>query len=132
MRPLALALALSAWGCGPDPIDVAGPWSGPHNLIITGGETASGNTGIVVTQRRRELDFHFDGCTVKASADGETRFEPYDFLCVRRVNVGTWTLSQGRGSSIVVSDTAFNLTLRGEAKDGVQTFPFTWTFNGSR
>jgi hypothetical protein len=127
-----LAAAVLLAGCGPDAIDVSGPWSGAHSLIVTGGETAGGQEGIVVTQRGNDLSFHFAGCSVTAEADTAEVFDIYGFDCTRQVNTQMWRLRGGRGSRITASASSFNMTVSGDAESGDTERAFTWTFNGNR
>lgn len=130
--PLILALAAAQLGCGAEPIDISGPWSGAHNLIVTGSETASGSEGVVVNQSGRDVSFNFGGCDVEATqADGDT-FEVHDFACTRLVNQKTWTLAGDGSSAITAGPGTFNMALAGDAESGAERSRFTWTFYGAR
>ncbi|MBX5484736.1 MAG: hypothetical protein IRZ16_23175 [Myxococcaceae bacterium] len=126
------AAAVSGAGCGPEPLDVSGPWSGTYNLIVTAGETLAGSEGISVTQNGGDVHFLFAGCAVKARASGETTFEVDDFECQKQVNVKTWKLVGRSGSRITASPTQLNLSLTGDAQSGEERSTFSWTFTGTR
>ena len=128
----ASALALLSAGCGVDPIDVSGPWSGSHSLIITGAETSSGQEGIQVSQRGNELTFFFAGCNVKAVATSDDVFDVQGFDCQKQANLQTWRLRGGRGSQINASTSTFSMVITGSARSGDEDRSFNWSFTGNR
>lgn len=130
--PFILTVAAAQFGCGPEPIDVSGAWSGAHNLIVTGTETASGSEGVVVNQSGPRVSFTFGGCNVEANQADEDTFEVQDFACTRRVNQKTWTLAGDGSSKITAGPGTFNLALAGDAESGAERSRFTWTFYGAR
>lgn len=120
------------FACGPEPMDVSGPWQGSHNLIITGSETAAGTEGISVTQTGGDINFYLAGCDVRAAQSGASTFDIYGFECTRLVNQKTWTLFGDGRSRISAGGSTFNMSISGDAQSGSEQAPFTWTFNGTR
>lgn len=130
MKRVATTLALSLAACGPPPAQVAGLYTGFHNLFVTGGTGEMGSEVISVSQNGAEIRFTMALCEVKAFADGATSFRVADFHCNKFLGAQSWEL-RGTEGRIDSNANSLMVSIAGNAKNGQVESPFTWSFNGS-